>query len=128
MPDAPAAAPPPRKPASAPKAALVAPAPAAKSIAEVHLTGSGVELVVKDPGSYDLGRADNAPLRVNNPTVSRQHARIVFAADRMTAQVEHIGKTTPTLLNGAVVARSAPLSEGDKILLGEIALTVTFKR
>lgn len=109
------------KPAPVPKAA---PAP----ITEIRLTGSGFDLAVTEPGSYEIGRADDARLRLVNPTVSRQHARLIFAADRMSVQIEHVGKTTPTLLNGAVVARSAPLSGGEKILLGEVALTVTLKR
>jgi pSer/pThr/pTyr-binding forkhead associated (FHA) protein len=127
----PAAAPAPPKPVApaVPPPKPVAPAPAAaKPITEVRLSGSGFDLVVAEPGTYDMGRADGARLRLSNATVSRSHSRVILSADRLTVQIEHVGKTTPTLLNGAPVAGPQGLSDGDTVTLGEVALTVKIKR
>jgi pSer/pThr/pTyr-binding forkhead associated (FHA) protein len=141
-PAAPAPAPAAAKPAAekpaapAPKPAPPAPAPAPapkaaeppKAIAEVKLSGSGFDFSLTEAGSYDLGRADAARLRVANATVSRNHARVVVAADRMSAQIEHVGKTTPTIVNGQPITAPKDLADGDTIVLGEVSLAVKITR
>jgi pSer/pThr/pTyr-binding forkhead associated (FHA) protein len=135
------AVPPPAKPAAekpaaspppAPKPAAPAPVPKAveppKPIAEVRLTGSGFDFPITDAGTYDLGRADAARLRIANATVSRNHARVIVPADKMSVKVEHVGKTTPTIVNGAPIAAPKELADGDTILLGEVSLTVKITR
>ena len=93
------------------------------SVAEIRLTGPAGDLVVKDPGEYNLGRAKDAPLRVDNPTVSRRHALIVLTADRQ-AFVDDGGGANGTRLNGATVTTRTRLTDGDLISVGEVELRV----
>lgn len=116
---------PPRPPApKQPKPA----APAPPGIASVQISADGVALRVDAPGSYDIGRADDAPLRLPHPTVSRRHARLVLAADRASATLENLSATTPTLLNGDVVESPKMLKNGDVVTVAEVRLTVTLTR
>jgi len=133
-PPAPAAgAAPPKPPAPAapkpPVAAPPKPAPAASPapISELRLTGGGFDLVASEPGEYDLGRAPDARLRVNHKTVSRRHARIVIAPDRLAVTVQDVGGANGTMLNGVLVEKPSPLKEGDRISLGEVTLEVRLK-
>ena len=117
------------KPGLAPKAK--APAPAAAGVdapvAELRLTGPAGDLVVTQPGEYNLGRAKDAPLRVDNPTVSRRHALIVITEDRK-AFLEHSGGANGTRLNGANVAKRTRLGDGDRIGIGDVELLVRLTR
>jgi pSer/pThr/pTyr-binding forkhead associated (FHA) protein len=98
------------------------------TIREIRLTGRDTTLSVTAPGSYDIGRSREVPLRVADATVSRRHARIILADDRRTAWVEHAGGANGTRLNGNAVMAPAPLSDGDKVEVGELPLMVTLVR
>lgn len=111
-------------PVAAPPPAAAAPAP----IAEVHLSGGGFELAVGEAGAHQLGRSSESALRVDHPTVSRRHARLILSEDRSTAYVQDLGGANGTWLNGAPLERLAPLHEGDRIRVGEVELRVTFRR
>lgn len=124
MPAPPPVAPPP------PAAVAVAeakPAPTGRII-EVQLSGPDAQLVVTEPGAHDLGRSSEMELRVNNPTVSRRHARIILSDDRGMAYVQDQGGSNGTRLNGKEVGRLAPLNDGDTIGIGNVELRVTLKR
>jgi pSer/pThr/pTyr-binding forkhead associated (FHA) protein len=127
---APAATPPPpRITASPPAVAPAAPKPASTgSILEVRLSAADIDLVVKEPGAHDLGRSSEMELRVSHPTVSRRHARIILSDDRAMVYVQDQGGANGTRLNGKEVAKLAPLSEGDKIGIGDLELKVSLKR
>jgi pSer/pThr/pTyr-binding forkhead associated (FHA) protein len=135
---APSAAPAPAPPPSAAPAAA-APAPATREasfvsrpedppILEVRLSGQSRDLVVREPGAHDLGRAAEVPLRVGHPTVSRRHARIILSEDRRIAYVQDGGGANGTRLNGQEVVKLAALTEGDTIEIGEVTLKVSLKR
>jgi pSer/pThr/pTyr-binding forkhead associated (FHA) protein len=124
-PSKPAAPPAPSKPAAPPPQPVEAKPPA--PIAEVRLSGSGIDLVASEPGEYTLGRAADARLRVNHQTVSRRHARLVIAADRLSATVEDAGGANGTILNATTLARATALKDGDRITLGEVTLEVRLK-
>ena len=79
--------------------------------------------MVTQPGEYVLGRAKDAPLRVNDPAVSRRHALIVMTEDRK-AFIEHSGGANGTRLNGANVVGRTRISDGDRVGLGEVELLV----
>jgi len=96
-------------------------------VAELRLTGPAGDLVVTQPGEYNLGRAKDAPLRVDNPTVSRRHALIVMTEDRK-AFLEHSGGANGTRLNGANVAKRTRLSDGDRVGIGDVELLVRLTR
>ncbi|MGE0453481.1 MAG: FHA domain-containing protein [Vicinamibacteria bacterium] len=133
---APKAAPP--EAATPPVTPVAAPAPAptpvaraaADPIREVVLKARGSELAftVREPGAHELGRAKNAALRIDHPTVSRRQARIVLSADRFQATLEHAGSATATYLNDTVVVAAIVLGSGDTIRFGAITLDVVVDR
>lgn len=137
----PAVKPPPPAPSAAPAEApsaaevtVVRPAEVAKRgvpggapIAEVRLSAAGIDLVVRQPGAHDLGRSRSMPLRIDNLTISRRHARIILGEDRTIAYVQDRGGQNGTRLNGVLVDGIRPLSEGDVITVGEVNLTVSLK-
>ncbi len=133
-PSPPGAAAPPTPAAAPPAAAVPAPAPAvpkpapAARILEVRLSAQGVDLAVTEPGAHDLGRSSEMELRVNHPTVSRRHARIILSDDRGVAYLQDQGGANGTRLNGKEVGKLASLSEGDKIGIGDLELQVSLKR
>jgi len=98
------------------------------SILEIRLWAQGYDLVATEPGAHELGRATDAPLRVNHATVSRKHARVILADDRGIAYLQDAGGANGTRLNGKPVEKLAPLSDGDQVGIGEVELKVTLKR
>jgi pSer/pThr/pTyr-binding forkhead associated (FHA) protein len=133
-PAAPPAAPAAPKPA-APPAPVARPAgPAAQAaapagkIVELRLTGAGFDLVARESGAHELGRAKDASLRVDNQTVSRQHARIIISDDRSVAYVQDRGGANGTFLNGVTVDKLKLVKDGDVIGLGEVKLKVSIRR
>ena len=97
-------------------------------ILQIQLSGPDVQLLVAEPGAHDLGRSSEMELRVNHPTVSRRHARIILSDDRGMAYVQDQGGANGTRLNGKEVARLAPVNDGDTIGIGNVELKVTLKR
>ena len=122
----------PPKPAGprAAKPALVAEPAAAgvdRPLTELRLIGPAGDLVVTQPGEYNLGRAKDAPLRVNDPAVSRRHALIVITEDGKVF-IEHGGGANGTRLNGANVVERTRISDGDRVGIGEVELLVRLTR
>ena len=97
-------------------------------ILEIRLIGPGFDLAAREPGAYELGRATEAPLRVNHPTVSRKHARVILADDRGIVYLQDAGGANGTRLNGKAIEKLAPLTDGDRVGIGEVELTVALKR
>jgi adenylate cyclase len=68
-----------------------------------------------------IGRdSDKCELPLVHSTVSRRHARLLFSGEVL--QIEDLGSTNGTLVNGAAARSGAPLAvrAGDKIRIGEI--------
>jgi pSer/pThr/pTyr-binding forkhead associated (FHA) protein len=129
---APRPEPPPRPaappaPAAAPRPAPASPRPTGP-IVEVRLTATGLELLATETGAHDLGRAKDAALRVNDPTVSRQHARLILSDDRSVVYIQDRGGANGTRLNGVAVEQLQIVKEGDTIGIGDVLLTVSYKR
>jgi len=126
-----AAAPP--QPAAAPaKAEPAAPAVAkpvvAAVIRDLRLRAEGIDLVVTAPGEHELGRAVESPLRIDHPTVSRHHARIILSEDRTTAYLQDQGGLNKTRLNGRPLQKLSPLADGDQVRIGDVELVVSISR
>jgi hypothetical protein len=102
------------------------PPPVEAPVAEIRLTGPAGDLVVTEPGEYTLGRAKDARLRVDNPTVSRRHALVFLTAERLPF-VDHGGGANGTLRNGEAVTGRVRLNDGDRIAIGEVELLVRLK-
>jgi pSer/pThr/pTyr-binding forkhead associated (FHA) protein len=108
--------------------ATLASHPGPRLILEIRLVAEGFDLVVRETGAHELGRANEASLRVNHQTVSRKHARIILADDRGIAYLQDAGGANGTRLNGKTVDRLAPLSDGDQVGIGDVELKVSLKR
>jgi adenylate cyclase len=68
-----------------------------------------------------IGRdSDKCELPLVHSTVSRRHARLLFSGEVL--QIEDLGSTNGTLVNGTAARSGAPLAvrAGDKIRIGEI--------
>jgi len=64
-----------------------------------------------------LGRDQANDITINDPEVSRRHARLIVKEE--TILVEDLGSTNGTFLNGERVSTSQQLRPGDVISLGE---------
>ena len=97
-------------------------------IRELRLRAEGIDLVVTAPGEHELGRAVESPLRVDHPTVSRHHARIILSEDRTTAYLQDQGGLNKTRLNGRPLQKLSPLADGDQVRVGDVELVVSISR
>ncbi len=72
-----------------------------------------------------IGRsADQSELVVAHATVSRRHARLFLAGEAL--QVEDLGSTNGTMVNGTALAAGAPVAvhAGNKLRIGDVELLV----
>lgn len=74
---------------------------------------------------FTLGRAEGEPrehVQLASPTVSRQHALLVFAGGGWT--ITNLSDTNPVRLNGVDIAgrNAVPLADGDLVEMGELLL------
>ena len=70
----------------------------------------------RTPRGVLIGRSPSAAIRLEDPTVSRVHARI----ERRDASVyvEDLGSRNGTLVNGKPIGREALLTPGDRVRIG----------
>jgi pSer/pThr/pTyr-binding forkhead associated (FHA) protein len=90
---------------------------------------AGIELVVDDGATIAtrrlgrrilVGRAPSADVRIDDPRVSRLHARIEMRDDGV--YVEDLGSRNGTLVDGAPVTSSRQLANGDEITIGTASI------
>ena len=67
--------------------------------------------------STTIGRLDTCEVRLDDPTVSRTHARVVRVGDAY--EVQDLGSRNGTKVNGVGIARR-PLADGDVLLIGAV--------
>jgi serine phosphatase RsbU (regulator of sigma subunit) len=79
---------------------------------------AGAAIEVKD-GAV-IGRSRSVDLQFEEKTLSRQHARIVFADGKWT--LIDLESSNGTFVNGIAVRTGTPLKDGDDIRLGDLAL------
>jgi DNA-binding winged helix-turn-helix (wHTH) protein len=72
-------------------------------------------------GANFIGRDLACAIVLERREVSRQHARIVVAGEK-SATIEDLASKNGTYLNGVKVASATPLSAGDVIQIGGVAL------
>ena len=104
-------------------AKIARPAAAVDRVTAIRFTGPSGDLEVSAPGEYVIGRAKDAALRVDHPTISRRHALVVLTAEG-EALVDDAGGANGTRLNGLPVRKRSRLSDGDRISIGAVDLTV----
>jgi pSer/pThr/pTyr-binding forkhead associated (FHA) protein len=69
------------------------------------------------PGSITIGRGEGCDIVVDDPTMSRSHARVRSEGDAVV--VEDLGSRNGTLLNGERIA-TARIQVGDRLTLGRV--------
>jgi hypothetical protein len=99
-------------------AATESSAPGAARLA-LHGRSGPARIVEIDSGAV-LGRASACTVVLDDPTVSKHHARIAFDA---RAWIEDLDSTNGTFVNGRRITGSAPLRRGDRIALGAAKLS-----
>ncbi len=72
-------------------------------------------------GEHILGRGPGVSLRLEDPAISRRHARLIARPGQLEA--EDLGSTNGLWWNGQRVARAA-LRDGDRLQLGDCRLAV----
>jgi hypothetical protein len=72
-----------------------------------------------------VGRGASATVRIDAPSVSDQHMRVVLDATSGNYWLEDMRSRTGTLRNGAKVAGKVWLADGDRIMVG--ATTIVFR-
>jgi len=88
----------------------------AREIVEVVLDDGTYPL--EGAGPWTVGRSQENDITVNDPNVSRRHARISRADDGFV--VEDLGSTNGTLLDGAPIDRER-IEGGDELTFGQTA-------
>jgi pSer/pThr/pTyr-binding forkhead associated (FHA) protein len=83
--------------------------------ARFRLLYRGEELVL-EPGQYVIGRSPTSDVVVDDPLVSRRHARLL--ANDMTVLIEDLRSDNGVFVNEERVRRSVRLEDGDRILVG----------
>lgn len=73
-------------------------------------------------GDHVVGRGADCDLRLEEPSVSRRHARLRVAGE--AAEVEDLGSSNGTLLDGRRLDGAEPLQAGQRLSLGNLHLTV----
>lgn len=68
------------------------------------------------PGETILGRSPDCRVTIEDPLVSRQHARVVLRGDE--AILEDLGSRNGVRVNGRPIKGSIALSDGDRIRIG----------
>ncbi len=70
-------------------------------------------------GSFEIGRSSRCDLPIDQESISRNHARILWDGQRHV--IEDLGSTNGTFVNETVVKRT-PLKDGDQIKVGRSIL------
>ena len=74
-----------------------------------------------EPGETVIGRDPGAHLFIDDPSVSRRHARIVVTGE--SATLEDLGSKNGTLLADQRIEAPVPLEDEARIRIGTVALT-----
>lgn len=92
--------------------------------AAVVLEVGGIKHPVSPPGLV-IGRGSDSDLKIDDPGISRRHARLRVGgmADAPAVAIEDLGSTNGVIVDGRRVD-SSPLGDGSHIRLGNTTLTV----
>jgi len=81
----------------------------------------GSSVVPLHEGENLIGRDEACAVRVELPSISRQHARIVVTG--LEATIEDLGSRNGTKIGGQAVTQLTALREADRIQVGDATLT-----
>src|ERR1700761_2129135 len=74
------------------------------------------------PGESLIGRSRSCHLRVDDPTVSRRHARMLLVRDVCT--ISDLGSRNGVKVNDVKISDARPLADGDVVAVGALVFTV----
>jgi hypothetical protein len=80
-----------------------------------------------DPGGCLIGRGRGVAISLDDPDVSRRHARLVPAGDGGVV-IADLGSTNGTWVNGRPLHGSRPLHPGDHVRVGGVTLQFSHAR
>jgi DNA-binding winged helix-turn-helix (wHTH) protein len=80
----------------------------------------GPREIALEEGETVLGRDPDATAFIDHTSVSRHHARITIAGDRVT--VEDLQSKNGTFVGGKKLDAPAPLADGDELKLGSVSM------
>jgi RNA polymerase subunit RPABC4/transcription elongation factor Spt4 len=87
----------------------------------VRLSLGGYEIALR-PGESLVGRTRACHIRVDDPTVSRRHARLLLVRDVCT--VADLGSRNGVKVNNERISDARQLSDGDVVAVGACVFTV----
>ena len=89
-------------------------------IGRLEILNGGFEGMTYDLGEDEIviGRNPTTDITLLDEGISREHAMVLFDEDGPGFVIEDLASTNGTKVNGKRV-RSAPLSEGDEIQIGQ---------
>jgi FHA domain-containing protein len=93
----------------------------ARRIQGIRLVGPGGPISL-GLGTFKVGRAVDADVRVEDRQVSRAHASLVV--DATSATIEDLQTVIGTLVNGREVKGREPITSGDTLRLGDLEFKV----
>ncbi|MCE1175024.1 MAG: FHA domain-containing protein [Propionibacteriales bacterium] len=101
------------------------PAPVRQRTTGLVVEVNGVRHPLTAPG-LTIGRGTDADLRINDPGVSRLHARInvIESGSGTSLNIEDLGSTNGITVDGART-RQAPLNNGSRIDIGNTTMLIT---
>ncbi len=95
----------------------------ARSYLVVRRPGGNQVIDVDDGAEIVVGRSSEATIQIDDPKVSREHARIVRRDGAL--QLIDLGSRNGTRVNGKTArGQSVPLSSGDTILFGQAEILI----
>ena len=80
----------------------------------------GKSFVLNKP-EITIGRDKPSNIRINDPLISKKHCRIILNNDGHF-QIEDLGSTNSTYLNGKILKKATIMSYGDRIIIGDTIL------
>jgi DNA-binding winged helix-turn-helix (wHTH) protein len=93
----------------------------ASDAARYWLVAGGRNFVLSD-GDNIIGREPSCNVWLDDPDVSRKHARIHVDSVEGTALIEDLASTNGTLLGRSRLKKATPLNDGDLIRIGDTQL------
>lgn len=82
----------------------------------------GRKQVALDAGETIIGRDPGAAVYLDDPSVSRRHARILLS--EAAATVEDLGSKNGTFIGERRIQKPMPLSDGDTVKVGSVPIVV----
>lgn len=82
----------------------------------VYIVRSGSRKVVLGLGANSIGRDPDCDVHLNDPSVSKVHARIIVGEN--SVQITDLESKNGTSVQGTLITAPTPLSDGDEIGIG----------